>query len=337
MSAVAAWTDDELVAAGRLIERIGGVVLAADESGSWVTINGVHVFISDKTGTITKGPKGLVGTKPGTAQPGRRPKPKAEGGPTVDDELKTEAKKAIKRTTTPGGFVSGRTAVLQTAMDRGDNALLEFTDSAADQWAASSDTTTSIELRRAAAGMWGGDVYVEGEKKSRVPPVGEAIAFAKIQYAVTQELLGKGPAAVTLYRGMALPGDYEEGDPIELHAGALSSFSESTVVAKRFGNVMVSVKVPRRYVFANHKTGFGVGAEREWVVLGDKREFAATVEHVEKELAEPEPRPRKVVHVDEDEQNQKWLETIRKGGGRPAREASEKWDIALARLAREGR
>ena len=69
----------------------------AEDDGRWVTIDGAHVFISDKTGTVTKGPAGLLGKYPKGGEPWRKTKEEFIGpSPYNNPELASGAREATK-------------------------------------------------------------------------------------------------------------------------------------------------------------------------------------------------------------------------------------------------
>jgi hypothetical protein len=183
-------------------------------------------------------------------------------------------------------------------------------------WAGEDRELVSRSLRQAARELWGGAVFssagplssadayasaeqfIDTQKQSQAPdarasrtPGSNVTAalgeYLKGQHAWTQMLLARAPDTITLYRGImpitkdkyGLLRTWRTGGKIDVKLGALSSFTTERAVAEEFGvdGWVLEVKVPKEYVVATHRTGLGHGGQKEWVVAGDLRKFAATV------------------------------------------------------------
>lgn len=113
-----------------------------------------------------------------------------------------------------------------------------------------------------------------GEDK---PPVSQAVQRKALRamYDLTQEDLKKLPGdSVTLYRGVdwpaATPRPDRPGGVVDLTplSMPLSSWSLNPDTARRFGNVIVAAKVPKRRILSTQHSGLGTIYEHEVVVLG---------------------------------------------------------------------
>jgi len=97
----------------------------------------------------------------------------------------------------------------------------------------------------------------------------------RAMYDRTQEQFRQaGVTEIVLYRGVTLEGSEtgkglpKEGSNVSVKGNAIESWSSSYYAARRFGNLVVAMRVPVARILSTPRSGFGCLHEEEFVVLG---------------------------------------------------------------------
>jgi len=102
-------------------------------------------------------------------------------------------------------------------------------------------------------------------------PRGAVRKALRAMYERTQEQFRKaGVTEMVLYRGFHPEGEkvYKKGQAVKVRGNALESWSSSYDQAKKFGTVVMAIRVPVARILSSPASGFGCMGEQEFVLLG---------------------------------------------------------------------
>lgn len=273
-------------------ERFGLARKAAidpDDSGRWVTIRGVHVYIDDD-GTITRGPASLLGKKPEELGDDDGKRPDTDPDKEVGERIASGSDDRMER----------RYQVIEEAKKTATTkAGRYFVEHAADDWQVDARGGIARSMEAAVAEEFGGEVYLtELKRTASVDETWDQVArqtgaldkddarqdarqamrrYVRVQYATTQALMRRSgeKEEIKLYRGTR----NQVGTPremVEVEVDALQSFSTSYDTAFEFagsGGSVIELRVPRSAVFSFPQAGLGHVEEDEILVLGGGKKW----------------------------------------------------------------